>query len=68
MNNYRMTENGLVAKFQQPCGCNAEGPKCEHGKELYAAMLSDSEKLYAGKINLVQADSSLGKWQDHLGA
>lgn len=65
---YRLTEDGLVANFQQDCGCNAEGPKCAAGRALFKKMMKDQNKFDAGKMTMKDSDVSLDKWQEHLGA
>ena len=67
-NRYRLTEYGLVANFQQACGCNAEGPKCKEGRKLYEAYEKACSAYLEGKITLSFLDTFLGKWQEHLGA
>jgi hypothetical protein len=68
MDNYTLTEHGLVTKFQQKCGCNAEGAKCKVGKHLYKKMMKDNSLLFDQKMTLIEADTSLEAWQSHLGA
>lgn len=67
---YKLTELGPVAKFQQSCGCNAEGPNknCKEGRKLYKAYSRDNKRWWNNEITLEQADITLTKWQEHLGA
>lgn len=65
---YTLTEHGLVANFQQKCGCSAEGPKCRVGKRLWKAMDVAIGREYDREISMKEADVSVGAWQSHIGA